>query len=172
MLKRTEAKLLNVRKLLPLILTIFLVGAGCSSVDEYSVKTPNKLITVSDKDWVKMEDPETYAVNFSAKHKGEGEEFEQVITVFLNAMTPDRIIGKKISDNEYLEMFNGLPGTVTMQLSRDNGEYWVLSRQTFPVSNTELASMNPEESDQSFLLYQLHFQNEIDTTRLLLSSQF
>ena len=102
----------------------------------------------------------------------EREAFPQVITVYLNKMTSDRMSGKKISENEWLEVFVVHPQTATVQIRRNKGDYWVLSRQTFSVSEPQLINANPESSEQNFALYQTFFQNEIDTTRHILDSEF
>lgn len=160
--------------LIGLIAIIALVGGYFyfSQNNQYSVKTSGKSIVVSDQKWKKVDDSETYARNFEAREKAGKEVYPQIITVFLNSMSADRMSGKKISENEWLEMFVVHPQTVTVQIRRDKGDYWVLSRQTFSVSEPQLINANPESSEQNFALYQTFFQNEIDTTRHVLDSEF
>ncbi|HLD60716.1 MAG TPA: hypothetical protein VJA27_01105 [Patescibacteria group bacterium] len=143
-----------------------------SQNNQYLVKTSSKSIIVSDQKYKKVDDSETYARNFEAKEKIGKEAYPQVITVFLNTMSADRMSGKKISENEWLEMFVVHPQTVTVQIRRNKGDYWILSRQTFSVSEPQLINTNPESSEQNFTLYQNFFQNEIDTTRHVLDSEF
>jgi len=140
--------------------------------DNYTVKMSGKSVVVSDEKWKKSADPETYAKNFEAREMLGREAFPQVVTVYLNKMTSDRMSGKKISENEWLEMFVVHPQTITIQIRRDKGGYWVLSRQTFSVSEPQLINASPESSEQNFTLYQNSFQNEIDTTRHILDSEF
>lgn len=140
--------------------------------DKYTIKMSGKSVVISDEKWKKSNDPETYAKNFEAREMLGGEAFPQVITVYLNTMTIDRMSGKKISGNEWLEMFVVHPQTVTVQIRRNKGSYWILSRQTFSVSESQLINANPESSEQNFALYQNSFQNEIDTTRHVLDSEF
>ena len=157
-----------------IIILVALVGGYFyfSQNNQYLVKTSGKSIVVSDQKWKKVDDSETYARNFEAKEKVGREVYSQVITVFLNTMSADRMSGKKISENEWLEMFAVHPQTVTVQIRRNKGDYWVLSRQTFSVSEPQLINANPESSEQNFALYQNFFQNEIDTTRHILDSEF
>lgn len=140
--------------------------------DDYTIKMSGKNVVISEEKWKKVDDPETYAKNFEARKTLERETFTQIITVYLNKMTSDRMSGKKISENEWLEMFVVHPQTVTVQIRRDKGDYWVLSRQTFSISEPQLININPESSEQNFSLYQNFFQNEIDTTRHVLDSEF
>lgn len=160
--------------LIVLIVLAALVGGYFyfSQNNQYSVETSGKSVVVSDQKWKKVDDSETYARNFEAREKTDKETYPQVITVFLNSMSADRMSGKKISENEWLEMFVVHPQTVTVQIRRNKGDYWVLSRQTFSVSEPQLINANPESSEQNFALYQIFFQNEIDTTRHVLDSEF
>ncbi len=149
---------------------ILLIVLGISTLILYSknndfiVKTSNKNIVVSEKKWNKAKDSQSYAKNFEAREKINKEEYPQMITVYLNPMTSDRMSGTKISNKEYLEIFVVHPKTVTIQIRNDKGNYWVLSRQTFSANEPELEK-NPS-------LYQYYFQNEIDTTRHMLESEF
>jgi len=178
------------KKVFLIILGLVLTGAGCtatnntgvsvmqdqtektSSVDGYQVSTSDAEVFVSDNKWKKMDDPSVYAKNFEAREKGSTEEFAQVVTIFLNPMTPADKVGTQLSDDEFLEMFTTFPKTVTMQIRRDKGAYWLLSRQTFSVADSYLASLNPEVSSENFRLYQDQFENEIYTTRYSLGFEF
>lgn len=178
------------RKILIATVGLLLMGAGCTATDktensgiqtetrsaasanEYVVKTKDREIIVSEKKWKKMEDPAAFGKNFEAREKGDTEEFPQVISVFLNPMISDDKVGARISDDEFVEMFSVFPKTVTVQTRVDKGTYWVLSRQTFSITDPKLSSLNPEASDNNFRLFLSHFQTEIDTTRYVLGSEF
>jgi len=164
----------NQKVLIGLVILVALVAGYFyfSQNNQYLIKTSGKSIVVSDQKWKKVDDSETYARNFEARDNVGKEAYPQVITVFLNSMSADRMSGKKISENEWLEMFVVHPQTVTVQIRRNKGDYWVLSRQTFSVSEPQLINTNPESSEQNFALYQTFFQNEIDTTRHILDSEF
>lgn len=138
----------------------------------FIIKTSKGDLIISDKKWKKFIDSEIYAKNFESRENIAGELYPQVITVYLNKMTSDRMTGVKISDSEYLEIFTLNPKTVTIQIRNDKNTYWVLSRQTFPAENKEIADINPELSKQNFLLYQNFFQNEIDATRYVINYEF
>jgi len=114
--------------------------------DNYTIEISGKSVVISDEKWKKSDDPETYAKNFEAREMLEREAFPQVFVVH--------------------------PQTATVQIRRNKGDYWVLSRQTFSVSEPQLINANPESSEQNFALYQTFFQNEIDTTRHILDSEF
>lgn len=125
--------------------------------------------------WQKLKDEEQYARNYVRRTKDEHEWVEQVVTVFELPMTKDRMSGKKISANEFLEFFK-LPGThnrVVMQVRRNEGVRWLLSRQTILLDNfPSLAGLNPESDDITFQLYWLQLQREVDRTRHRLSEEF
>jgi hypothetical protein len=137
--------------------------------NDYSITTQDKTILVSKDEWRKVEDSDSYAKNFEAMEKTPNEEYSQVITIFLNSMTSDRMVGEKISENEYLEMFVVHPDTVTVQIRNDKDEYWILSRQTFSTVGFRLDNLNPEDN---FDLYKAAFQNDIDNTRFVIGSEF
>ena len=163
------------KNIILIILVILLVGAYFiwnQKSDLYSINVGVQTIEVSEEKWKKIEDSDSYAKNFEARNKISKEEFSQIITVFLNTMTSDRMIGEKITDNEYLQIFIVHPNTVTVQIRSNKTQYWVLSRQTFSTANLGLENINPEESEVNFNLYRVAFQNEIDNTRFVLDSEF
>lgn len=139
---------------------------------DFTIQTSGKNIIISNQKWLKSENSENYAKNFEAKEKTDKEAFPQMVTIYLNTMTSDRMLGTKISDNEYLEIFVVHPQTVTIQIRRNNGNYWLLSRQTFFVNESSLTNINPELSEQNLSMYRSFFQNEIDKTRYVLASEF
>ena len=144
------------------------------SADEHNnsfltVEAPNRLLQISAVDWTALQDEEIHAKNFQRRHKLQNELFEQVVTVFLIPMSPERRIGKKISDTEYIDFFSGLPNSVTIRLRLEKSGYWILSRQTF-VLNGQLLKYNYNNEDIERLEYQ--FKTEIEQTKILLSQTF
>jgi len=165
----------NNKKIIIGLVIILLIGAYFAwnqKNDLYLIDVGGQTTEVSEEKWKKIEDSDSYAKNFEARNKTSKEEFSQIITVFLNTMTSDRMIGEKITDNEYLQMFIVHPDTVTVQIRSNKIQYWVLSRQTFSIANLGLENINPEESETNFNLYRVAFQNEIDNTRFILDSEF
>ena len=138
----------------------------------YIIKVGNKNIIVSSDKWkfVDNSDESAYSKNYSAINKKDGEEFEQMITVFLNKMTDDRKSGEKITNSEYIEAFVLHPNSVTVQIRVDKGGYWVLSRQTFESKNNYPDQTNVSYSD--LLLNFEDMQNKIDNTRYILNNDF
>lgn len=139
------------------------------------VSVPGKQIQLPAADWTAMRNEESYAKNFECRHKAKNEVMEQVVTVFLIEMSPDRRIGTKISDTEHVEFFTVHPNSVTVQVRREKKGYWILSRQTFvlttgaPVSG---AALKHNYSDADITRLRHWFQNDIDRTRFLLSDTF
>ena len=113
-----------------------------------------------------------YAKNFEAVTNRPPRQ-SQVLTVFLNQMSEDRKTGEEIATNEYLEVFLIPPAPesrVVVQLRRDHGAYWLLSRETFVrVPGVNLDSVDPERSGLERYAVVEALRNEIDTTRHLLS---
>jgi hypothetical protein len=134
-----------------------------------TVEAPNRLLQISALDWTAMQDEEIYAKNFQRRHKLQNELFEQVVTVFLIPMSPERRIGTKISDNEYIDFFSAHQNSVTILLRLEKNGYWILSRQTF-VLNGQLIKYNYNNEDIERLQYQ--FKTEIEQTKILLSQTF
>lgn len=168
------------KKIISSILLIVLL-AGCSSnslsqvSDQYSIVVSNKTIDVASDKFKKVSDSESYAKNFLALNKGKTM-FGQMITVYTIPMSDDRKSGKKLSTNEYLELFVVSKDAVTIQIRLDKGDYWLLSRETFDIANTQLPKYEYkpflEESSDDFIVYENFFRNEIDSTRDVLNNEF
>jgi hypothetical protein len=109
------------------------------------IKTPDKIILLDSDSWKPMRNEFEWARNYSAKSKSKGQVYETVLTIYLLPMSADRKSGKLISSNEYIEIFQVRPGTVTVQLRVDKGKYWVLTRDTYnvntPASKVELDTL-------------------------------
>ena len=143
--------------------------------EELTLQAPGKTIELSPNDWEKVDDPTNLARNYSEKTLSPVHQFNRMVTVYLSPMSNDQRIGQEYSATEYVEIFIGVPGFVTVQTRTDKGRYWVLSRETFkpkefsPV-NLSSSKLFLSESEKNLLL--LTYQLEIDGTRLLLNSKF
>ena len=163
------------RRLISLICVGILVSCGGQLNEELTLQVPGKTLELSPNDWEKVDDPTNFAKNYSEKTLAPLHQFNRMVTVYLNPMSDDRRIGKNYSATEYVEIFIGVPGFVTVQTRTDKGQYWVLSRETFkpkefsPV-NLSSSKLFLSENEKQLLL--LTYQLEIDETRLLLNSKF
>lgn len=129
------------------------------------IKTPDKVILLDSDSWKPMRNEFEWARNYSAKSKNKGQVYETVLTIYLLPMATDRKIGKVITSNEYIEIFQVRPGTVTVQLRVDKGKYWVLTRDTYnvntPASKVELDNLVYK------MVYQ-EIQTKIDSNRFFI----
>ena len=129
------------------------------------IKTPDKIIFLDSDSWKPMRNEFEWARNYSAKSKNKGQVYETVLTIYLLPMATDRKTGKVISSNEYIEIFQVRPGTVTVQLRVDKGKYWVLTRDTYnvntPASKVELDNLVYK------MVYQ-EIQTKIDSNRFFI----
>jgi hypothetical protein len=157
------------------VLLAFLVSQAASAEPAFSVAVPGKTITLSQDEWIKMEDPTTVGKNFEERKKGPWHQFGRVVTIVPLPMSDDRRIGLKIADREYVEIFIAHPGFVTVQTRIDKGTYWVMCRETFLRQADEppvdLSPYKPSGTDDRERLW-FYYQDEIDTTRHLLHSRF
>ena len=139
------------------------------------INVSGKELRLSRQAWKAMKNRENYALNFEALVQKDKEVFGQVVTVFLLAMSPSRKAeaGTKFSENEYVEIFTAHPDTITIQISREQRGYWVLSRQTFKIDNRfDFIQVGKLYEDAEFRLISALFDNQIDTTRFLLADTF
>ena len=129
------------------------------------IKTQDKVILLDSDSWKPMRNEFEWARNYSAKSKNKGQVYETVLTIYLLPMATDRKTGKVISSNEYIEIFQVRPGTVTVQLRVDKGKYWVLTRDTYnvntPASKVELDTLVYD------MVYQ-EIQTKIDSNRFFI----
>jgi hypothetical protein len=129
------------------------------------IKTPDKIIFLDSDSWKPMRNEFEWARNYSAKSKNKGQVYETVLTIYLLPMSADRKSGKLISPNEYIEIFQVRPGTVTVQLRVDKGKYWVLTRDTYnvntPASKVELDTLVYN------MVYQ-EIQTKVDSNRFFI----
>ena len=129
------------------------------------IKTQDKVILLDSDSWKPMRNEFEWARNYSAKSKNKGQVYETVLTIYLLPMSTDRKTGKVISSNEYIEIFQVRPGTVTVQLRVDKGKYWVLTRDTYnvntPASKVELDNLVYK------MVYQ-EIQTKIDSNRFFI----
>ena len=139
------------------------------------INVPGKELRLSRQAWKAMKNRENYALNFEALVLKDKEVYEQVVTVFLVAMSPSRKAGAgtKFNENEYVEIFTAHPDTITIQISREQRGYWVLSRQTFKMDTRfNFIQDGKLYEDAEFRLISDLFDNQIDATRFLLADTF
>ncbi len=140
---------------------------------------PGKKIQLSREDWIPMTNQEAYAKNFEARQKSEGEVFPKVVTVFLLEMSSDRLadLGVKISKTEWVRIFHFYPETITVEVSREKGGYWLQSHQVFQLKPIVPQKLETEprfhlcEGDD-FKIKLRMYQREVDRTRFLLDQIF
>jgi hypothetical protein len=155
------------------LLVILLVAMciGCRSEPALiDVPIGDRRVSLQAYQWRKIANEVDYARNFEAVTNKAPRQY-QILTVFLNQMTEDRIEGQQIAKGEWMDMFISNPGEVSVLLRRDHGRYWVLSREMFrgiDVAEIDLSQIRSLGSDeQKRIVHAL--QDEIDTTRHLLS---
>ena len=121
-----------------------------------------------------MQNEFDWAVNFEDSGKDVGQDVKRVATIFKLPMSDDRRNGVRISPEEYLEMFVFRPGTVTVQVRRDRGSYWLLSRETLVAANGKAASplSGAQLTGPSFAAARVQLETQIDSTRYVLQSTF
>lgn len=173
----------NINNMKKTILSICLLVllAACSSKSltqqssKYAIKLNDKTISVDSDKFKKFTDSESYAKNFIGLNKGKTL-FGQMVTLYTIPMSEDRKSGKKLSKNEYLEIFVVGKNEVTIQIRVDKGEYWLLSRESFDITDTQLPKYDYKpflaENSSDFSLYENYFRDEIDNTRALLNNEF
>ena len=132
----------------------------------------SKVVPMSAGEWSKMNNETIYARNFERKIKLPREVYNQVVTIYDLPMTDDRRVGHIETKNEYIEIFKTVMPTnhVVIQIRVDREKYWILSRQTFRLSGS-LDKINPEESENSYRIFRIALQNEIDSTRYQLQNK-
>jgi len=165
----------------------FLVGAAeiSESAQDFAegaafiVSVPPHTIRVPRADWETMPNQYEWADNFEQLRKDPGHVYPRVVTVYKLPMTADRRLGMRISSDEYVQMFNVLAGTLTVQVRLDKGDYWVLSRESFALPSgpngeqtLEQFLTRPRPDSELYEQFLFRFQTEIDTTRYLLASTF
>ena len=137
--------------------------------DKIEVDAQGKTIFLDKAEWSPMQNTQEWAKNFQSKYKKGAQQFETVLTIFLQPMTPERKIGKMISQDEYVEMFSSFPKTVTVQLRVNKGDYWILKRDTYKV-----ATINPTKVETDPNVYQQIYrelQVNIDDSRFFVRTK-
>jgi hypothetical protein len=140
-----------------------------------SLQVTEKKISLSSKKWEKLEDPTGFAKNYQERGTTVARKFPRVVTVFLMPMSTDQKSGKRISDNEYVELFVVHSGLVTALTRLDKGRYWVQCRETFyakPSLPIDVSKYKPFMSEEENTLLRLSYETEIDETRFLLGETF
>ena len=82
-------------------------------------------------------------------------------------MTENRKTGLKISKNENIELFQTLPGKITVKLKTDFGEYWILARDTYHVDTPNSSKIETDPNIYKVIYKEL--ENEIESTRHMLN---
>lgn len=167
----TQAMPRNAKAFLALLL---LVSPGCQpepGEPRMTVSIGGKAIAFPAHEWKPMVDEAPYAKNFEAT-KNTPRRLSQVVTVFVIPMSPDRREGRRISADEYVELFVTFPGSLVAQVRRDHGSYWILSRENFKVDVPGVDLKIPWHqhafTSEEFDLVLAALRNDIDTTRYLL----
>ena len=140
-----------------------------SSSSKIEVNTPGKTIFLDANKWFPMSNTQDWAKNYQSKEKKEWQEFNTVLTIFLQPMTSERKKGKKVTSDEYVEIFPTLPGTVTVQLRVDKDKYWVLTRDTYKVITPN--SMQVERDPVVYNSIYNEIQTYIDTSRFFIRNE-
>ena len=137
-----------------------------------TIRVGNRRVVLPTADWRAMPNEAEYARNFEAVTNKPPRQY-QIVTVFLNRMSQDRLIGQQISATKYLEVFLSNPDEVTVLLRRDHGSYWLLSREMFrgvsvpSVDLDRVGSLSAAEIEQITGI----LRNQIDGTRYVLGEQ-
>jgi hypothetical protein len=153
-----------------------------STTNPLTVEVAGKTIQIDRADWKPMANEFDWAVNFEQLKRDPRHEFARVVTVFRLPMSVDRRQGTKVSANEYVEIFTGLPELVTVLVRVDKGSYWVLSRETFRAPSAPDAEFHDPTlteiisdrviADSEHAQAHLALQPLIDSTRYLIQTRF
>ena len=169
-----KSKTLKVCIIILSILVLSVVAYLLSTRSQFHFIANDTQIDVNRVEWKKMKDPTDFAENFQHRSTRSTERFEQVITVYKKPLTDDVVANlPNIAEGEWLELFIVHPNTVTAQLYINKGSYYVMSRQTFDLSNfPSLQALNPEGSVEEFIQYLNGLDEEIQNTEYVINSQF
>jgi hypothetical protein len=138
----------------------------------YELSVGGRRILLPKAEWREMQNEATFARNFEATSNPPNRKY-QIVTVFMIPMSEDRRIGERLSPTEYLEAFSALKDQVVIQMRRDHGSYWVLSREAFEatavpgVEFTGVGNLSPADVRRVTDVLRL----QIDTTRHLLGER-
>ena len=146
-----------------------IINLDKSSDSNHIIRTKNKTIFVSEDKWDFLPSDSNYSKNYQSTSTPEGHLFKPIITVFLIRMTDDRK-RERIVKNEYFESFVLHPNSITVQMRKDKGDYWVMSRETYKLEQSF-------KRDTSFNFKELmnsipEIDNQIDRVRFILNSEF
>jgi hypothetical protein len=136
------------------------------------IKVGNKTVDISGDNWDIVNSESEYSINLIKNIKRKNEKSNQIVTIFNIEMTNDRKKGAKVSENIYLEAFNALENSITIQIRINKGNYWVLSRQTFENNNNKILSSGEYADESKVAIISNLFQDEISNTINLINSTF
>lgn len=159
-----------------------LLRAPENNTGALSVEAGGRTLRIGRVDWKPMANEFEWAANFEQLKRDPRHAFARVVTLFRLPMSIDRRQGTKVSANEYIEIFTGLPEMVTVLVRVDKGSYWVLSRETFRAPSspdaefydpalTEAISDRVIADDERAQAH-LALQPLIDSTRYLIQTRF
>lgn len=156
-----------------IVFTSLLACCGkAGQVAESVVRVADGKVVLSAGEWRAMPNEADYAQNFEAVTNTSPRRY-QIITFFLNPMTEDRRSGQKISTTEYFEAFLTNPDEITVLLTKDHGNYWLLSREMFTgvvisgVNTSRVGSFSGPEVERVAEA----LRNQIDSTRYLIGQR-
>jgi hypothetical protein len=143
---------------------------GCSS--DYRVDVANGAVEVDRSFWSAMEDPEAFASNFEARAKRQGEEHNQVLTIFKSPIRDDQRVGIELAPGTWAEFMSVNPPAVTLQLRVAHAGHWVMSRQTFakrgaPRTTPDAPQLNHSQEEAWLLSV---YSDEVARTRSVLDA--
>lgn len=152
---------------------LVVLANGLSAPDAAHSAIPVTPSSEISSEWSPLRNAATYATNFEKKHRGSREAYNQIVTIYNLPMTADRRLGKEISKGEYVEVFKtGDARLVTVRIRLDRGSFWLMSRQTFHITEPSLVAHDPELGDDERQSFIFALQDEIDETRYLLRNKF
>lgn len=149
------------------------------SNSELEVTFDEKKLKLSSNEWAFLPEEASYSINLQRIPKAK-EMYPMVVTIFKMPMSEDRKKGRKLTANEWLELFSVHKNAITMRVRVDKGTYWVLSRQTFKpevTSNLQILDQYTVPESQELLspfdkALIDSLQHETDETRFLLKNSF
>ena len=167
--------------LAPLASVMFalLLGAACGNSDaanagaqqraaDYQVSIGGRVVTLRGADWRAMQNEATFARNFEATSNPTNRKYQIQHLHDPDERGPAR--GQQLSPTEYLEVFVVGDGEVVVQVRRDHGAYWVLSRETFTANAVPGVALAAHRELAANELRRITYARrlQIDTTRHLL----
>ena len=163
--------------------------SSSSSVHKsHTIKIKDQVIELSSETWKPMKNEYEWAENFESDIIVEDSVFGTVLTIFKLPMPQSEKFGKKLSENEYLEMFSIKPdldklppppksylekypikNQVICKLKVNKGNYWLMTRDTFEVKSADAAKIKSDETAYSLIYFEI--EDKINSLRYFLSQK-